>query len=69
MDIGIAAEHFCLQAAEEGLGTCMLAGSMNQKSGKCFQFQNVKESSLSFRLVFLRMKRFRLKAEKTWMKF
>ena len=24
MDIGIAAEHFCLQAAEQGLGTCML---------------------------------------------
>jgi len=24
MDIGITAEHFCLQAAEEGLGTCML---------------------------------------------
>lgn len=24
MDIGIAAEHFCLQAKEEGLGTCML---------------------------------------------
>lgn len=24
MDIGIAAEHFCLQAAEDGLGTCML---------------------------------------------
>ena len=24
MDLGIAAEHFCLQAAEEGLGTCML---------------------------------------------
>jgi nitroreductase len=23
-DIGIAAEHFCLQAADEGLGTCML---------------------------------------------
>jgi nitroreductase len=23
-DIGIAAEHFCLQAAEENLGTCML---------------------------------------------
>jgi nitroreductase len=23
-DVGIAAEHFCLQAAEEGLGTCML---------------------------------------------
>ena len=24
IDIGIAAEHICLQAAEEGLGTCML---------------------------------------------
>jgi nitroreductase len=24
IDIGIAAAHFCLQAAEEGLGTCML---------------------------------------------
>ena len=24
MDIGIAAEHFCLQAAEEGVGSCML---------------------------------------------
>ena len=24
MDIGIAAEHFCLQAASEGLGTCIL---------------------------------------------
>ncbi len=24
LDIGIAAEHFCLQAAEENLGTCML---------------------------------------------
>jgi len=24
IDIGIAATHFCLQAAEEGLGTCML---------------------------------------------
>jgi len=24
IDIGISAEHFCLQAAEEGIGTCML---------------------------------------------
>ncbi|MCD4697988.1 MAG: nitroreductase family protein [Bacteroidales bacterium] len=30
IDIGIAAEHFCLQAAEEGLGTCML-GWFNQR--------------------------------------
>ena len=24
LDTGITAEHFCLQAAEEGLGTCMM---------------------------------------------
>jgi nitroreductase len=29
-DIGIAAEHFCLQAADLGLGTCML-GWFNEK--------------------------------------
>lgn len=32
-DIGIAAEHFCLQAAELGLGTCML-GWFNEKKTK-----------------------------------
>lgn len=30
IDIGITAEHFCLQAEEEGLGTCML-GWFNEK--------------------------------------
>lgn len=24
LDVGIAAEHFCLQATEEGLGTCIV---------------------------------------------
>jgi len=33
IDIGIAAEHLCLQAAEEGLGTCML-GWFNEKGVK-----------------------------------
>ncbi len=33
MDIGIAAEHFCLQAAEEGLGTCIM-GWFNEKKVK-----------------------------------
>ncbi|HOY31482.1 MAG TPA: nitroreductase family protein [Bacteroidales bacterium] len=31
IDTGIAAEHFCLQAAEEELGTCML-GWFNEKN-------------------------------------
>jgi len=33
IDIGIAAEHFCLQATEEGLGTCML-GWFDEKGVK-----------------------------------
>ncbi len=33
IDIGIAAEHFCLQATEEELGTCML-GWFDEKSVK-----------------------------------
>ncbi len=33
IDLGIAAEHFCLQATEEGLGTCML-GWFNEKKVK-----------------------------------
>ena len=33
IDIGISAEHFCLQAAEEGLGTCML-GWYNERKVK-----------------------------------
>jgi len=33
IDLGIAAEHFCLQAAEEGLGTCML-GMFNQRKAR-----------------------------------
>jgi nitroreductase len=33
MDVGIAAEHFCLQAADLGLGTCMI-GWFNEKKVK-----------------------------------
>jgi len=33
IDIGIASEHFCLQAAELGLGTCMI-GWFNEKKIK-----------------------------------
>ncbi len=33
LDIGIAAEHFCLQATEEGLGTCII-GWFNERKIK-----------------------------------
>jgi len=32
IDLGIAAEHFCLQAAAEGLGTCMLGWFKEDKA-------------------------------------
>lgn len=35
MDVGMAAEHFCLQAAEDNLGTCIL-GWFNEKKVKNF---------------------------------
>ena len=31
MDVGIAAEHFCLQAVSEGLGTCMVGCSTRKR--------------------------------------
>ncbi|MFP4363669.1 MAG: nitroreductase family protein [Spirochaetia bacterium] len=34
IDIGIAAEHFCLQAAELGIGTCMLGWLQEKKVKK-----------------------------------
>lgn len=43
IDIGIAAEHFCLQAAEEGLGTCMI-GWFNEKEIKTLLEIPVKRS-------------------------
>jgi nitroreductase len=34
IDIGIAAEHFCLQAEEDGIGTCMLGWFQEKKIKK-----------------------------------
>lgn len=40
IDVGIAAEHFCLQAAEEGLGTCILGWFNEKKIKKHLSFAN-----------------------------
>ena len=37
MDVGIAVEHFCLQAAEDNLGTCII-GWFNEKKVKSFLY-------------------------------
>ncbi|MBP6977080.1 MAG: nitroreductase family protein [Lentimicrobiaceae bacterium] len=46
MDIGIAAEHFCLQAAELGLGTCMLGWFREKKVKELLGIPNTKTVGL-----------------------
>lgn len=46
MDVGIAAEHFCLQAAEEGLGTCMLGWFNETKVRKTLSIPRLKRVEL-----------------------
>lgn len=50
IDIGIAADHLCLQASEEGLGTCML-GWYNEKEIK--ELLNVPEKKSIALLISL----------------
>ena len=46
IDIGITAEHFCLQAAELGLGTCMIGWFEEDKIKKLLQIPLVKSIGL-----------------------
>lgn len=46
MDIGIAAEHFCLQAVGEGLGTCMLGWFDEPKVKKLLNIPASKRAEL-----------------------
>jgi nitroreductase len=52
MDIGIAAEHFCLQAAEEGLGTCMLGWFNEKKVKKMLSISRLKRVELIITVGF-----------------
>ena len=42
IDTGIAVEHFCLQAAEEGLGTCIIGWFDEEKVKKLLKIQGNK---------------------------
>jgi nitroreductase len=46
IDIGITAEHFCLQAAELGLGTCMIGWFDEDKIKKLLQIPSDKSIGL-----------------------
>ena len=52
MDIGIAAEHFCLQATEEGLGTCMLGWFNERKVKRYLQIPKNKRVELIISLGY-----------------
>ena len=52
MDIGIAAEHFCLQAVDEGLGTCMLGWFDEKKVKKLLRIPSSKRAELIITLGY-----------------
>jgi len=52
IDIGIAAEHFCLQAAELGLGTCMIGWFDEKKIQKLLNIPSDKTIGLVISLGY-----------------
>lgn len=52
IDVGIAAEHFCLQAASEGLGTCILGWFNEKKVKKLLQIPSSKRAILIITLGY-----------------
>ncbi len=52
MDVGIAAEHFCLQAADEGLGSCMLGWFDEKKVKELLHVQEGKNVPLLITLGY-----------------
>ncbi len=52
IDIGITAEHFCLQAAELGLGTCMIGWFDEDKIKKLLQIPSDKSIGLVISLGY-----------------
>ncbi len=64
IDIGIAAEHFCLQAAEEGLGTCMLGWFRTKNIMKILGIKSPKKPVLIITLGYSGHTRIRDKKRK-----
>jgi len=54
MDVGMAAEHFCLQAAQEGLGTCMLGWFHEKKVRRLLKLPAAKRIVLLITLGYPR---------------
>ena len=52
IDLGITAEHFCLQATEEGLGTCILGWFQTRKIMKLLDIKAPKKPALVITLGY-----------------
>jgi len=52
IDIGIAVEHFCLQAVEEGLGTCILGWFKEKKVKQLLHIPKNKRAELIITLGY-----------------
>jgi nitroreductase len=64
IDLGIAAEHFCLQAAEEGLGTCMMGWFAERKISKLLQIPKSKRVELVISIGYSSSENIRPKTRK-----
>lgn len=65
IDAGIAAEHFCLQATEEGLGTCILGWFKTKEIIKLLNIQAPKKPTLIITLGYSGHTRIREKKRKS----
>lgn len=65
IDAGIVAEHFCLQATEEGLGTCMLGWFDTRKIMKLLDIKAPKKPTLIITLGYSGHEKIRDKKRKS----
>jgi nitroreductase len=65
IDIGISAEHFCLQAAEENLGTCMIGWFNEKKLKKILQIPDKRSVGLLITLGYPETEEIRPKKRKS----
>jgi len=64
IDIGIAAEHFCLQATELGIGTCMIGWFNEKPIKKILNIPDKKEIGLLISVGYPETDHLRLKVRK-----
>jgi nitroreductase len=64
MDVGIAAAHFCLQAASEGLGTCILGWFDEDKVKELLKIPKKKRVELVITLGYPLKQNIRIKTRK-----